>query len=68
MPGSEATRTHRVLRGLAVLSVIAMAFLLDMLVDRLRIDAKREDMLKHYNQVLQQYHDQHIRSERPVQR
>lgn len=68
MLGSEATRSHRVLRGLAVLAVMAMAFFAGMLVERLRLDAKREDMLRRYNQVLQQYRDQQMRSEKTIQR
>jgi uncharacterized membrane protein YccC len=68
MPGSEATRSRRVLRGLAVLAVMALAFLAGMLVERLRLDARREDMLRRYNQVLQQYRDQQMRSEKSIQR
>lgn len=67
MLGSEATRSHRVLRTLAVLAVVAMAFFAGMLVERLRLDAKREDMLRRYNQVLQQYRDQQMRSEKTIQ-
>ena len=51
-----------------MLAVMAMAFLAGMLVERLRLDAKREDMLRRYNQVLQQYRDQQIRSEKSIQR
>ena len=68
MLGPEATRSHYVLRGLAVLAVVAMAFFAGMLVERLRLDAKREEMLRRYNQVLQQYHDQQMRSEKATQR
>src|SRR6202795_4157757 len=68
MLGSGATRSHRVLRGLAVLAVVAMAFFAGMLVERLRLDAKREEMLRRYDQVLQQYRDQQMRSEKAIQR
>jgi hypothetical protein len=68
MPGSEATRSRRVLRGLAVLAVVAMAFFAGMLVERLRLDAKREDMLRRYDQVIRQYRDQQMRSEKTIQR
>jgi hypothetical protein len=64
MPGSGVTRSHRVLQGLAALAVVAMAFLAGMLVERLRLDAKREDMLRRYDQVLRQYRDQQMRSEK----
>ena len=68
MLGSGATRSHRVLRGLAVLAVVAMAFLAGMLVERLRLDAKREEMLRRYDQVLQQYREQQMRSEQSGRR
>jgi hypothetical protein len=68
MPGSEATRSHRVLRGLAVLSVIAMAFLAGMLVERLRLDAQRDDMLRRYDQVLRQYREDQMISEKTIRR
>ena len=68
MLGSEPTRSHRVLRGLAVLAVVAMAFFAGMLVERLRLDARREKMLRRYDQVLQQYRDQQMRSEQSGRR
>ena len=68
MPGSETTRSYRVLRGFAVLSLIAMAFLAGMLVERLRLDAQREDMLRRYDQVLRQYREQQMISEKTIQR
>ncbi len=67
MLGSEPTRSHRVLKGLVALTVVAMAFFSGMLVERLRLDAKREEMLRRYNQVLQQYRDQQMRSEKSIQ-
>ena len=68
MLGSEPTRSHRVLKGLVALIVVAIAFFAGMLVERLRLDAKREEMLRRYNQVLQQYRDQQMRSEKTLQR
>ncbi len=68
MVGSEPTRSHRVLKGLVALTVVAMAFFAGMLVERLRLDARREDMLRRYNQVLQQYRDQQMHSEKATQR
>jgi Na+/H+ antiporter NhaB len=68
MRATEAIRSRRVLRGLAVLSVMVMAFCAGMLVERLRFDAKREDMLRRYNQVLQQYHDEQMHSEKSSRR
>ena len=68
MLGSGAPRSHRVLRRLAVLAVVLMAFFAGMLVERLRLDAKREDMLRRYDHVLQQYRDQQMRSEKTLQR
>lgn len=68
MIGSGATGSRRVLRGLAALAVLAMAFLAGMLVERLRLDARREEMLRRYDQVLRQYRDQQMRSEKAIRR
>ena len=68
MIGSDATRSGPVLRGLAILAVLVMAFLAGMLVERLRLDARREAMLRRYNQVLQQYREQQMLSEKTIQR
>jgi len=68
MADAETPRTHRMLKGLAVLAVVAMAFLAGMLVERLRLDAQREDMLRRYDQVLRQYREQQMISEKTIQR
>ena len=68
MSGSSDTGSHRVLKGLAVLAVVAMAFLAGMLVERLRLDAQREDMLRRYDQVLRQYREQQMISEKTIRR
>jgi hypothetical protein len=68
MTGSGATGSQHVLRGLAALAVVAMAFFAGMLVERLRLDAKREEMLRRYDQVLQQYREQQMRSEQSGRR
>jgi hypothetical protein len=68
MTGSDPTGSRRVLRGLAILAVVAMAFFAGMLVERLRLDARREDMLRRYNQVLQQYREQQMLSEKTIRR
>ncbi len=68
MIGSGARRSWPVLRGLAILAVLVMAFLAGMLVERLRLDARREAMLRRYNQVLQQYREQQMLSEKTIQR
>lgn len=68
MTGSAPTGSGRVLRGLVALAIVAMAFLAGMLVERLRLDARREEMLRRYNQVLQQYRDQQMHSEKTKQR
>jgi hypothetical protein len=57
-----------VLKGLAVLAVVVMAFLAGMLVERLRLDAQREDMLRRYDQVLRQYREDQMISEKTMRR
>ena len=68
MPRSEPTRSHRVLKGLVALTVVAMAFFAGMLVERLRLDAQREDMLRRYDQVLRQYREDQMSSEKTLRR
>jgi hypothetical protein len=51
-----------------MLVLVTMAFLAGMLVERLRLDARREDMLRRYDQVLQQYRNQQMHSEKTIQR
>ncbi len=68
MSGSGDTGSRRVLKGLAVLAVVAMAFLAGMLVERLRLDAQREDMLRRYDQVLRQYREDQMISEKTLRR
>jgi hypothetical protein len=68
MTGSDPTGSRRVLRGLAMLAVVAMAFFAGMLVERIRLDARREDMLRRYDQVLRQHRDQQMISEKTLQR
>jgi len=53
---------------LTVLAVVAMAFLAGMLVERLRLDAQREDMLRRYDQVLRQYREEQMISEKSIRR
>ena len=62
------TGSHRVLKGLAMLAVVAMAFLAGMLIERLRLDAQREDMLRRYDQVLRQYREDQMISEKTIRR
>jgi len=68
MRGSGDTGSHRVLRELTMLAVVLVAFLAGMIVERLRLDARRKDMLRRYEQVLQQYRDQQMRSEKSAPR
>ena len=68
MAGSGAAGSRRVLKGLPALAVVAMAFLAGMLVERLRLDARREEMLRRHDQVLQQYRDPQMRSEQAGRR
>ncbi len=51
-----------------MLAVVAMAFFAGMLVERLRLDARREDMLRRYDQVLRQYREQQMLSEKSGRR
>lgn len=52
------------LKGLTALAVVAVTFFAGMPVERLRLDAKREEMLRRYDHVLRQYRDLQMRSEK----
>jgi len=57
-----------VLRGLATLPVMATALFAGAPAERLRVDARREDAVRRYTQVLRQYRDQPIRSGKAAER
>jgi hypothetical protein len=67
MPRAEVG-SHRVLWGLALAVIVLAAFFGGMLVERLRLDAKRDEVIQRYNRVLQEYREQQMRSEKATTR
>jgi type II secretory pathway pseudopilin PulG len=54
----------RVLKGLALVVALVIAFLAGVLVERLRFDSRRTDMLRRYEQALRQHQQQLMQSEK----
>jgi hypothetical protein len=62
------TGSHRVLWGLALAVIVLAAFFGGMLVERLRLDAKRDEVIQRYNRVLQEHREQQMRAEKATSR
>lgn len=60
--------SHRVLWRMALAVIVLAAFFGGMLVERLRLDAKRDEVIQRYNRVLQEYREQQMRSEKAAAR
>ncbi len=60
--------SHRVLWGMALAVIVLAAFFGGMLVERLRLDAKRDEVIQRYNRVLQEHREQQMRSEKAAAR
>ena len=60
--------SHRVLWGMALAVIVLAAFFGGMLVERLRLDAKRDEVIQRYDRELQEYREQQMRSEKAAAR
>ena len=54
--------------GLALAVIVLAAFFGGMLVERLRLDAKRDEVIQRYNRVLQEHREQQMRAEKATSR
>jgi hypothetical protein len=64
METPAVSRSGRVLKTLAVLVAVVVAFFTGVLVERLRFDSQRSDMLRRYDQALRQHQEQLMQSEK----
>ena len=64
MASQAPSRSGRVLKALAMLGAVGVAFFAGILVERLRFDARRTDMLRRYDQALRQHQEQIMQSEK----
>lgn len=67
MSEHAVTRANRVLRALALVVIVVAAFFAGVLVERLRFDAQRGDMLRRYDATLKQHQKQLMESEKAQQ-
>lgn len=64
MDSQAPSRSGRVLKALAVLGAVVVAFFAGVLVERLRFDLQRTDMLRRYDQALRRHQEQIMHSEK----
>ena len=64
MAPKAPSRSGRVLKALAMLGAVTVAFFAGVLAERLRFDARRTDMLRRYDQALRQHQEQIMQSEK----
>ncbi len=64
MDSQPPSPAGRVLRGLALLVAVVVAFFAGVLVERLRFDSQRTDMLRRYDRALRQHQERLMQSER----
>jgi len=64
MDSQAPARSGRVLTALAVLGAVVVAFFAGVVVERLRFDLQRTDMLRRYDQALRRHQEQIMRSEK----
>ena len=56
--------SRRVLKALALLVIVLVAFLAGVLLERLRFDSQRADMLRRYDRALREHREQIMQSEK----
>ncbi len=64
MADPAAFKTTRVLKGLALVVVVIVAFFAGMLVERLQYHAQRDEMLRRYNKALHDYQERLMQAEK----
>ena len=64
MDSQAPSRAGRVLKALAMLGAVVVAFFAGVLVERLRFDVQRTDMLRRYDQALRRHQEQIMQSEK----
>jgi len=57
-------RLGRVLRVVALLAALTVAYFTGVLTERLRFDAQRNAVIQKYDKALKDYHEQQMRAEK----
>ena len=60
----HASRSGQVLRVVAVLAALTVAYFAGVLTERFRFDAQRNAVIERYNKALRDYHDQQMKAEK----
>ncbi len=64
MDSRAVSRSGRAVKALALLAAVVVAFFAGVLVERLRFDSERTDMLRRYDQALRRHQEQLMQSEK----
>ncbi len=64
MSDPTASKSTRVLKGLALAVVVLVAFFAGILVERLQYHAQRDEMLKRYDKALHDYQERLMQAEK----
>lgn len=64
MPLARPSRSGRVLRLVALLAALTVAYFAGVLTERLRFDAHRNAVIQKYDKALRDYHEQKMRVEK----
>ncbi len=65
---SRPSRSGQVLRVVALLSALTVAYFAGVLTERLRFDARRNEVIERYNRALREYHDQQMKAEKAAEK
>jgi hypothetical protein len=68
MTAAAASKSTRVLKGLALAVVVLVAFFAGMLTERLQFHVQRDEMLRRYDKALHDYKERVMQSEKQQQR
>ncbi|MBI2153196.1 MAG: hypothetical protein HYW16_03285 [Candidatus Rokubacteria bacterium] len=64
MDPSRPGRSGQVLRVVALLAALTVAYFAGVLTERFRFDAQRNAVIEKYNKALKDYHDQQMKAEK----
>ena len=59
-----ASRSGRVLRVVALVAALTVAYFAGVLTERIRFDTQRNAVIEKYNKALKDYHDQQMKAEK----
>lgn len=68
MDPSRPGRSGQVLRVVALLAALTVAYFAGVLTERFRFDAQRNAVIEKYNKALKDYHEQQMKAEKAAEK